>query len=610
MTRHTVATLLASTAILTTPAIAQEAAFDLDPIIVEAPSLRPVEQARTGANVEVLQGTDAGANDSRVLERLARLPGVNATSNGGLGGVGTLQVRGLPARYVGVRINGIDVSDPTGPQIQFNFGGFTASGVTRVELLKGSQSAIYGSEAIAGVVDLTTFRPTELGFSGRAEAEAGSFDTYSGTLSLGHRTERGFVALSYGRIDTQGISSQSFNTEEDAFEQSTFHFSGEHALSDTLTVGGALYYRESDGEFDRSSFTLDATGELFEQERGARVFATFETGVITHTLSYAYFDVERRDPGGFPTRFDGERTSLTYLGSAALGSATALTFGIDHTQEEITSGTVSGSEDNTSLTAELLYSPLDSLDLSAALRHDDNSSFGGKTTGRLTAVYRPQTDLALRASIGTGYRGPSLFERFSSFGDPTLQPENSISYELGVEKTYGDRGFVKATLFYTDVDDLIDFDPGSVACGSGFGCYNQVPGTTTSQGIEVSGQYAVSDRLSLYGAYTYTDAKTEGVRLSRTPRHDAVIGLSSDFADRFTGYVDVRHVADVVPSAFAPVGNKVGDYTLVGAGLSYDVTDRSQVYVRLENLLDEDYETAGGFNQPGRAAYFGLRADF
>lgn len=610
MKNSRMAWLMASTALLAQPATAQDLAFDLAPIIVESNSLTPVEQGRSGANVEVLEGLNAGSNDSRVIDRLARLPGVNLVSNGGLGALGSIQMRGLPARYVGVRIDGIDVSDPSGTQNQFNFGGFTAAGVQRVELLKGSQSALFGSEAIAGVVNITTFQPTELGFSGKAQAEAGSHDTYSGSLSLGYKSVLGHVALSYGRITSDGISSQSFNTEKDGFDQTTVNLSGAYQVTDTITVGGALLYRDGDLEIDRSAFSQDASGEIFTKERGARVFTTFETGAVTHTLSYSHFNIDRRDPGGYTTIFKGERNSLSYLGSAELGAVATLNFGVDHTREDINSGSVVGSEDNTSYTAELLYSPTGQLDLSAALRHDNNSSFGGETTGRLTAVFRPVQDLAFRASVGTGYRAPSLYERFSDYGDPALQPENSIGYEIGVEKTYGALGFVKATLFYTDVDDLIDFDGASTACASGFGCYNQVPGTTTSKGFELSGQYAMSDRFKLYGAYTYTDAKTDGVRLSRTPRHDAVVGISGDFTDRFSGYVDVRHVGDVVPSAFAPANNKVGDYTLVGVGLAYDVSDTAELYLRVENLFDEDYETAGGYNQPGRTAFVGLRADF
>ena len=107
-----------------------------------------------------------------------------------------------------------------------------------------------------------------------------------------------------------------------------------------------------------------------------------------------------------------------------------------------------------------------------------------------------------------------------------------------------------------------------------------------------------------------TDAKTDGTRLTRTPRHDLVLGVDTQFSNRLSGGMDLRYVADVEPSVFAPADNKVGDYVLVGANLNYDITDSTQAYLRIENLLDEDYETAGGFNTPGRSAYFGIRADF
>ncbi|MFD0858148.1 TonB-dependent receptor plug domain-containing protein [Roseovarius aquimarinus] len=608
-TRLLATTILAGAAAHAAGHAEAQQTFDLGTIVLSS-SLSPVERGRTGATVEVLEGDDAGGNDTTVLDALTRLPGVTSVSNGGLGASAGIFIRGLPSRYVGVQINGIDVADPSGTQNQFNFGGLTAAGVERVEVLKGSQSALYGSEAIGGVINITTYRPEKLGYSGAAQVEAGSFDTYSGSLSGGYKSERGFVALTYGRVESEGISAQSFNTEKDGFEQSTLTGSAEFDATETLTIGGSVLYREGDIEIDRSRFSNNATGEISTEELGARVFATLETGAVTHTLSYSYFDIDRKDPTGGTTRFEGERRTLSYLGSAELGARTVLNIGAERTDEDIDSGTTVGSEDNSAATAELLFSPTEQIDLSAALRYDDNSSFGGETTGRVAAVWRPVEDLAFRAVVGTGYRAPSLFERFSSFGDPALQPEKSISYELGAEKTYGEAGFIKATLFYTDIDDLIDFDGAATACGSGFGCYNQVPGTTTSKGIELSGEVALTDALRLFGAYTYTDAETEGARLTRTPKHDAVIGLGADFTERFAGYVDIRHVADIVPSAFAPANNKVGDYTLVGAGVSYDLSDNAEIYLRLENLFDEDYETAGGFNQPGRAAYVGLRASF
>ncbi|HEY9038013.1 MAG TPA: TonB-dependent receptor [Roseovarius sp.] len=611
------ATGLACTGTLIANAAAAQQTYDLGTIVLSS-SLTPVELGRTGATVEVLEGDQVGHNDSSVVDRLDRLPGVNSTSNGGIGASRGIQIRGLPARYVGVRINGIDVSDMSGAQNAFNFGGLTSSGIQRIEVLKGSQSALYGSEAIAGVVNITTFRPEKLGFSGTASVEGGSYETYGANISAGYKSEKGFVALSYGRIETEGFSQRSFNTDKDGFEQSTVDVTAEYDATDALTFGAVLHYRDNELDIDVAGSDGD---KFYLAERGARVYGTWRAGAITHTLSYTYFDIDRDDPQSqFTTAFNGDRQSVSYLGSAELTSRTILNFGAEYTEEtfntipgpSIFAGPpASGSEDDTAVNAEILFSPSATVDLSAALRYDDNSSFGGQTTGRIAAVWRPVQDLAFRAVVGTGYRAPSLYERFSLYGLPTLQPENSTSYELGVEKTFGTAGYVKATVFYTDIDDLIDFEFSNNGCNNGNnGCYVQIPGTTTSKGIELSGEYALRSGLSVYGAYTYTDAETDGVRLVRTPKHDVTLGLSNDFTDRFSGYMDVRHVADIVPSAFAPVGHKVGDYTLVGAGVSYDVTDKAQLYLRLENIFDEDYETAGGYNQPGRAAYVGLRASF
>ncbi len=120
----------------------------------------------------------------------------------------------------------------------------------------------------------------------------------------------------------------------------------------------------------------------------------------------------------------------------------------------------------------------------------------------------------------------------------------------------------------------------------------------------------MSDATNLFGNYTYTDATTDGTRLTRTPRHDLVLGFDTQISSRLSGGMDVRYVADVVPSAFAPADNKVGDFAVVGANFNFDLNDSAQAYLRIENLFDEDYETAGGFNMPGRAAFFGVRADF
>lgn len=594
-------TLLASvafTALLAAPGLAQEA-FDLDEIVV-SPSLAPVDPARTGATVEVVEGDDLQNADTSLIQTLSREPGVSFSANGGVGSNTTLRIRGLDTSYIGVRVNGIDVTDPSSTQTGFNFGGLTAAGLGRVEILKGSQSAIYGSEAIAGVVDITTARPRGLGFSADLNLEAGSFGTRSGSLWMGHATERGEVALSYSRLITDGISALASDTEEDGFEQEMLTLSTRYDLTDTVTVGASALWRDGMVEIDRP-FVGNA-GENFFTQRGARVFAEFETGGIDHRLSYSVFDSERRDPGGFTPYFNGDREELQYIGSAEIGATSTLGFGLDETRETFDIPGASGEVTTRSVFAELQLRPADDLDLSLALRHDDHSRFGGSTTGRIAAAWRAQPDLTLRAVLGSGFRAPSLYELFGPYGSTTLQPEQSRSFELGAEKTF-EAGFVRATAFYTEIDDLIGYD-------FILSAYNQQPGTTVTRGLELAGRYALSDRVALFANYTLTDAKTEGTRLVRVPRHDLVLGLDADLGNGFNGTFEVQRVADVEASAFAPVDNKVGDYTLVNLGVSYDITDRAQAYLRVENLLDEDYETAGGYNTPGRAAYFGLRASF
>jgi len=585
-------------------ASAQEA-FQLDEIILSG-SLSPVAAGKTGATVEVLDSNDLTGRDTSVIQRLDRLAGVSSIANGGVGTETTLQLRGLPSEYVVVRVNGIEMNDPSKAQSSFNFGSFTPSGIDRIEVLKGSQSALYGSEAIGGVIDITTYRPTKLGFSSRVSSEFGSYGTASGTLALGMVTDRAEIALTYGRIVSEGFSARTNNEEDDSFNQTTVTFTGRYKVTDTLTVGAAVNSRDGTSEFDGFS---EPSGQNFFDELGVRVFGELEIGNVAHTLAYSYLDVERISVSrNVADLFQGERKRLSYLGSASLANGYTLNFGIDRIKESFFSAGTTGDQDTTSAKAELLFQPSQTIDASATLRYDDTSTFGGKATGRLAGVWRPQEDLSFRAVVGTGFRAPSLFERLSRFGVPGLRPEDSRSFELGVEKTYGTLASVKATLFYTEIDNLIDFDGTSTVCGSGRGCYNQVPGTTRSRGLELSGEYAFNDATRITANYTFTDASTNGERLTRTPRNDLAIALDTDLTDRLHASFDVRYVGDVLPRTSADV--TLGDYTVVGAGFFFDVTDTAQAYLRIENLFDEDYETIGGYNTPGRSAFLGIRANF
>ena len=609
--RKLLALTTAPLALSVSPAIAQDQPFALDEIVVTGAftALAPQPLARTGATVDLLD-TEAleAAPTFTLASTLAALPGVSFSSDGGLGSAKRLRIRGLDTSYVAVRIDGIDVTDPAGVQTALDFGGLTKAGLGRVEVIKGSQSALYGSEAIAGVIDITTARGEELGFGGGFDVEAGSFETYAGTLGVTQRTERGQLSFTLDRTISEGISTRAGDDEADGFQQTFATLSGDFAITDSVTLGVSALWRDAELEIDRSA--ADNSGINFTEQRGARIYAEIDAFGIDHELSYSVFSSDREDPGGFTRNFEGDRRTLSYVGTGDLGTTT-LSFGGDWTEETIETDSVSGDDVTVSLFGEAVFRPLETLDLALSLRHDDSDDFGGQTTGRLAAAWQATPNTIVRAVAGTGFRAPSLFERFSDFGDPDLEAEESVSFDLGVEQRFGDESFVKATVFYAEIDNLIRFDPNATICGTGFGCYGQVEGTTRTRGLELSGRYALAQgRAALFGAYTYTDAETDEGRLARVPRHDLVLGIEGEIADRLTGRFDVRHVADVEASEFAPADNKVGDYTLANFGLDYALTDTVSATLRVENLFDEDYETAGGFNQPGRAAYVGLSTAF
>jgi vitamin B12 transporter len=599
-------------ALAATPAMAQEdEPIDLGTITLTA-STEALGLSETGATVDVLTAEDLEAAPLSFGSFLSRLPGVGFNANGGLGTQAAIRIRGLSSYYVGTRIDGLDVTDPSGTQLSFNFAGLTTLGLSRIEVLRGSQSALYGSEAMAGVVDITTWRPEVDGTSGQVGLEAGSNATYSGSASVGFRDDRLELAFTASRTITDGISAFAAGTEDDAFRGTSASGYLRYQATDTLAFGVNILSQDSYGEYDSAAADADRFTDI--RLRGARVFSELITGSVTHELSYAQIETERDvfEFGAF-TYFVGDRKTLAYDGRWDGGDALSVNWGLEYKEEDFSVLSPWSAEANgvrtASVFAEVLYAPTDDLDLSLALRHDDHSLFGGQSSGRAALAWRPTEDWTIRAVAATGFRSPSPYELWSSFGDPTFQPEESRSFELGAERTF-DAGLLRVTLFDTRIKDQITFDNLAFV-------YRQISGTTESRGVEIAGEYDLSSAVSLFGAYTYTETTltdagvvTRGIR---SPRHVLLLGASAEVAPGWTLRGDVQHVADWLDdntAVFPPVTVPMPDYTVANLALSYDINETTQAYLRVENLFDEDYQTVYNYGQPGRSVFVGLQAKF
>lgn len=599
-------------------AAAQEA-FDLDAITISA-NRTATDLARTGTSVSVIGEEElAKAGDATVASYLSRLAGLSLVTEGPLGNTATLRIRGADGRYLAVYVDGIRVSDPSSTETRFDFGSLLAADVGRIEVLRGSQSALYGGSAVGGVINISTRAATEEGTQQTVAGEVGSYGTAGLSYGLTQKTGRLELTLGLTHRRTDGFSAAAGGTEADGAEATRLSFGARYAVSDVLTVGGNVFTQRSRFEYDGydAFFTFgDEDNSQTRHETGARVFAEWQAGATAHVFDVTAYDVSRDlNETGTLSSFNGKRLALGWQATTTVSDALTLVYGADTMQETGTYANLPGGRADTRISgafAQGIWAPTDSFDVSGTVRVDENSSFGSFPTGRLAVAWRPTDDLTVRASVATGFRAPSLDERFGDYtaccffvGNPNLTPEESESYELGVEKGFAGGASVSATLFRLNIDNLI-------ASNATFTSLVNVPGKSVRKGLELAGSVPLGDRITLTGAYTYTDAKRpNGADLVRVPMHELALTLDGQVTDRIKASVTLKHAAGRVDNdvnTFAVVG--MPDYTVVNAQMTYDIGGGAEVVLRAENLFDEDYQLVNGYGTAGRSVYVGLRASF
>jgi vitamin B12 transporter len=606
----------AASAIAAGAACAQEV-FDLGTIVV-SPNRTPTEINRTGTSVSVITEDDIrAAGDVPVVDLLQRLPGVTFTQNGPFGNAANLRIRGADQRYVAVYIDGIRVADPSLTQTGFDFGSLLSSDIARIEVLRGSQSALYGGSAVGGVVSITTRRATEEGFYQEAAAEAGSYGTIGGSYGFAYKSGRFDAALSISSLYTDGFSAASAGTEDDGARATRFNLNAGYELTDSLYIGFAGFYQDTwqeyDG-FDPVTFVLtDLDNEQDRREAGARIYAEYDAGATVHTFEITGYGVDRDfDESGVQSSFEGRRIGAGWTATTEVSSDLALVYGIDAYEERARYTNIrSGEESIADIGAyvQSLWSPTDTLDVTASYRYDDNNDYGGFDTGRIAVAWRPAPGTTVRGAIATGFRAPSLDELYGDYplfgfvGNPALEPEESESYEIGIEQEFANGAILSATLYRLNIDNLINFQFGVPTS-----TLVNLPGQSVRQGVEIGGTLPIGDRVSLNLAYTYIDAQDpSGGQLTLIPKHDLVVGVEAEVTDRLTAEFSIQYVADRLGDF--PVA-PMDDYTLANANFTYDLGEGRAAYLRVVNIFDEDYELVPGYNTSGQAFYVGLRATF
>ncbi len=580
---------------------------------------------RTGQAISVIGGSELRSIQGPDLTRaLERSPGVTLTRNGGVGGFTGVRLRGADAEQLLVIVDGVRVADVAAPAGGFDFGNLLSGNVDRIELLRGSNSVIWGSQAIGGVLAVTTRAWDGL----TASAEYGAQDSVFATAALGSKIGSLDLDL-YGSFhDSGGISAAASGTEADGFRQ--WQFGGKAHVELTGSLALVASGRFADGRLDIDGYPppdysfADTAEYQTTREASGRVGLEYSGDALELKAGFALSDTHRElfDPGFGPLSYyttDGRSERAELLGRLRIGDAVRLDFGADREWSSFLAG-ASGKASLTSGHA-LLSFDHDRLSLAGGVRIDDHSSFGSDATLGANFTYRLPEDWRIRGSYGEGFKAPTLFQLLSDYGNSALVPERSRSYDIGIEK--GDRNarfHAALSLFRRDSRDLIDFVScfevtTGICANRPYGTYDNL-GRARAEGFELEVDGRPVDSLQFHAAYSYVKAfnrtpghANQGKALARRPRHAMTLA-----ADLTTPLHDLALGADlrVVGSSFDDAGNftRLDSYALVTLRASLPLGERFELYGRIENLTGERYETAAGYGTPGRSAYVGARARF
>lgn len=630
---------------LARPALAQSDARDgvtLLPDTVVSASATEIESSAVGSAVTVLENEQLQKRGLPIVSEVLRdVPGVSVNRQGPRGAFTQVRIRGAEASHTLVLINGVEAADPFIGE--FNFANLLSYDVERIEVLRGPQSSLWGSDALAGVINIIT-RQADDGLDIDASAEAGTYATTQGNASVRYGEQRFDVSLSASALSSNGYNVSRFAGDRDGYRTNNVNFRGAVRPTDAIEVRASGTVSDNRNEFDNqvffgpmSGFVVSSDDVTDNDQWYGRVEAQLDTldGRWEHVIGGAYTAAysENFTGGALTSSNDGIKRKLDYrttyrFDTLSVASARhALSALLENEHETFVNETPGAalsdqkqSARNTALALEYRVDLYDRVSLSGALRHDNNELFKDSNTWRVTGAYRiADYGTRLHASAGKGVTNPQFSDLFGFFpgffvGNPNLKPEHSKSWDVGVEQSLFNRRVVAdLTYFRANLRDEINgFTP---TPGGLFTATNMI-GTSRRWGFEFSLAAAITQQLRVDGAYTFLRADEPAPnRLEeiRRPKHVASLNLNYALANgRGNVNVGIQHhgrSTDLFFGTFPSTRIELPSYTLINLRGEYQLAKGLHAFARVENLLDREYEEVFSFRAPRAAVYGGLRVD-
>ena len=633
-------------------------ADQLPEIIVTADRVEePIGQ--TGASVTVIPAAEVEKLGTKgIADVLRGVAGLDVDESGGVGSVTQVHLRGADAGQTLVLIDGVRIGDAASTDGSVDFGNLAPVDIDRIEILRGPQSALYGSDAMGGVINIITRKGAKTPRR-NVTVEAGSYGTLSTRATMSGGDDRWTYSLGVSALHSDGFPRYGYRIDRPLFDGAGDPLPPlpSDDPTDKGGLAGRFTYKISEDASIDAGFSLFGNAlrfdnpyafvasDVFSPYNHSRaligdgfVRANFDTpGGTLHNSLTVFSNVTDRDiweaegcynaaftPFDCRSGYLGVRYGAEYQGDLKLGGFGDFVFGARSETETARSSQdpnpddgsftpISARQITNSIFAEQRFKLFDRLDLTLGGRID--AIEGGQTfdTWRATAAYHiDETGTKLRASVGTGAKAPTLYQMYGGFATPGLASEQSFGFDFGVDqKLFGDRATVSATVFDTRYRDLIDFAaiPACTAAqlAAGDGCYYNV-GRADTQGVELSGDVVlVPDVWRARASYTYLDARDldTNTQLLRRPRNKGALSLVYDGIAK----LEIEGRLTLVGSRLdynSPADVTLAPYAKLDVLANYKFDDNLAIFGRIENLTDARYEEAYDYGVAGRSYYAGI----
>ncbi|WP_262693892.1 TonB-dependent receptor plug domain-containing protein [Kordiimonas aquimaris] len=602
----------------------------------------PTRVSDIASPVTIISAEELAARQTvRLVDVLATLPGIAVQRTGSVGGQTQLRLRGAEANQTLILIDGVEANDPAaGDEVQLEH--LVTTGIERIEIIRGPQSAAWGSDALAGVINIVTKKGTG-DLSLGAHAEAGSFGTFNGGFTASGGGDGWHLNGGFNYLDASGTNVSRVGDEDDGYRNVTANVRGGFDITDTISFDASIRHTDAENEADAADFLvtgLPADSDNVTDTRstvfGAGVKGVFLDGAWTQGLRITWLDTEiENTAGGAPNGATAaERFSFYADARLKLDDNHALTLLFDHEESDFSQRGVASpfgdpnQDQERSVTgygADYTGQWVPNFTVTASIRRDDNDGLDDFTSWRFGASYSyPETGTRLFANVARGQKAPTFLELFGFFadqfiGNPNLEPERSTNYEAGIEQTWLDgRVMTRATYFSANLRNEINgfvFDPVTFQFTA-----DNVDGRSTREGIELELDATVNKALTLRANYAYLRSREPdagGVLQQevRRPRHSADVFVSYQPTDAFSVTANASYTGEAIDTFFPPFPQPservtLNDYVLVNITGQYAVNETVTVYGRAENLFDTNYENVFGFNTPGLGVFGGVRVKF